>query len=131
MSQAGDLRSELDAENARWIKAFNTPDPDAFPAMYTKDALLFPDGEPPVTGGPEAIKKYWIKTIKAGLTDHTFKIVTARQDGKTAYMVSSWTVSGVDEKGVKAAYSGNTIRILERQGDGTWKTKIHMFAADR
>src|SRR5207302_24606 len=103
----------------------------AFPAMYTKDALLFPDDQPPVTGGPEAIKQFWVKTIKAGFKDHTFKIITTRRDGKIAYVVSSWTVAGVDEKGAKATYSGNTIRILERQSDGTWRTKVHMYASDR
>src|SRR5438309_842053 len=45
-AMAGDLRSEMEAENARWLKAFNTPIPDAFPAMYTEDALLFPDEQP-------------------------------------------------------------------------------------
>jgi uncharacterized protein (TIGR02246 family) len=129
-AMAGDLRSEMEAENARWLKAFNTPNPDAFPAMYAKDALLFPDHEPPVTG-PEAIKQFWVKTIKAGFRDHTFKIITTHRDAKIAYVVSSWTVTSVDHKGAKATYSGNTIRILERQSDGTWRTKIHMYASDR
>lgn len=130
-AMASDLRAELEAENARWLKAFNSPNPDAFPAMYAKDAILLPDGEKPVTGGPGEIKAYWEKNIKAGYKDHTFTIVTAHGEGKTAYMVSSWTVKGPDDKGAVVTYSGNTVRILERQADGSWQTKIHMFSSDK
>jgi ketosteroid isomerase-like protein len=113
---AADLRAAMEADNARWLAAFNTPNPAAFPAMYTKDALLLPQGAQPVTGGPEAIKRFWESNIKAGV-----------KDGKYAYQAAKWTVVLVKSTGEKIPLSGNTIRIFERQSDGTWLTKIHMF----
>lgn len=124
---AADLRSAMEADNARWLSAFNTPTPAAFPAMYTKDALLLPPGVQPVTGGPEAIKQFWESRIKAGLKDHSFEIVSVYEDGKYAYQVAKWTVVLIKDTGEKTPFSGNTVRIFERQTDGTWLTKIHMY----
>jgi hypothetical protein len=31
------------------------------------------------------------------------------------------------DNGEKTLISGHTVRIFEKQGDGTWKTKIHMY----
>ena len=126
-AMAADLRAAMEADNARWLAAFNTPNPAAFPAMYTKDALLLPQGAQPVTGGPEAIKKFWESNIKAGVKDHTFEIVSIYEDGKYAYQAAKWTVVLVKSTGESTLLSGNTIRIFERQSDGTWLTKIHIF----
>ena len=125
--RTSDLRGAMEADNARWLAAFNTPNPAAFPAMYTNDALLLPPGAQPVTGGPEAIKQFWESRIKAGAKDHTFEIVSVHEDGKYAYQVAKWTVVVVKDTGEKTPFSGNTVRIFERQGDGTWLTKVHMF----
>jgi hypothetical protein len=59
------------------------------------------------------------------------KLVIEQMDIVGDAGVSSWTVVGVNDKGAKATYSGNTIRILESQSDGTWRTKVHMYASDR
>jgi len=126
-AMGADLRGAMEADNARWLAAFNTPNPAAFPAMYTNDALLLPPGAQPVTGGPEAIKQFWESRIKAGAKDHTFEIVSVHEDGKYAYQVAKWTVVVVKDTGEKTPFSGNTVRIFERQGDGTWLTKVHMF----
>src|SRR6267143_1964671 len=117
---AADLRAAMEADNARWLAAFNTPNSAAFPAMYTKDALLLPQGVQPVTGGSEAIKQFWESRIKTGYKDHTFEIVRVHEDGKYAYQVAKWTVVLVRDTGEKTPFSGNTIRIFERQSDGTW-----------
>lgn len=49
---AADLRAAMEADNARWLAAFNTPNPADFVAMYTSDARLLPPGEQPITEGP-------------------------------------------------------------------------------
>lgn len=38
-ARAEDLRAVMEADNARWLAAYNTNNPAAFPAMYTKDAV--------------------------------------------------------------------------------------------
>ena len=72
--RADDIRPAMEAANARFVAAFNTPDTAAFPDQYTADAVLFFQGAPPVTG-PEAIRQFWEARIKLGGRDVKFEII--------------------------------------------------------
>lgn len=129
--RAEDLRAVMEADNARWLAAYNTNTPAAFPAMYAKDAVLLPPGAQPVNGN-EAIGKFWEARLKPGnRKDHTFEIVSIHQDGKYAYQVARWTVVVVKDTGERTKFSGNTVRVFERQPDGGWLTKVHIFNVDQ
>jgi uncharacterized protein (TIGR02246 family) len=121
-----DIRPAMEAINARFLAAFNTPDTAAFPALYTEDAVLIFHGVPPIIG-PEAIKRFWESRISAGARDHTFEIIETWADGKLAYQLSKAGVQFAKPTGEKTAISGHTLRVFEMQSDGTWKTKVHMF----
>ena len=123
--RADDIRAAMEAANAKWLAAFNTPDPSAFPALYTADAVVLFQGTPPVRG-PEAIGQFWGSRIKLGLKDHGFEILEAWADGKYAYQWARASVVLVKETGESRTFIGNTLRIFEKQTDGTWKTKVHM-----
>jgi uncharacterized protein (TIGR02246 family) len=125
-ARADELRAAMEADNARWLAAFNTPDPAAWTAMYTRDAILLPDTAQPITG-PEAIRQFFEGFIKAGVKEHTFEILSTRQEGNLAYQVARWTVVVVKDTGERTPLSGNTVRIFERQSDGSWLTKVHMY----
>lgn len=127
VARGEELRAVLEADNARWLAAFNTPDPAAFASMYTPDAVVLPPGTQPVTGGPEAIVRFWEARIKLGLRDHTFEIVSVRQEGRLAYQVARWTVVLVKESGERTQFTGNTVRVYELQPDGRWLTKVHIY----
>ena len=124
--RADDLRSAMEVANTQFLTAFNTPNPAAFPAMYASDSILLFQGAPPVKG-PESIRQFWESRIKLGAKDHTFDIIETWGDGKYAYQVTKTTVQLTRETGEKTLISGHTVRIFERQNDGTWKTKVHMF----
>jgi uncharacterized protein (TIGR02246 family) len=125
-ARADDVRPAMEAANAQFLAAFNTPNPSAFLPLYTADAVLFFQGAPPVKG-PEAIKQFWESRIKAGVRDHTFDIIGIGADGKYAYQVTNTTVQLVRGPGEKTLIAGHTVRIFEKQSDGTWKAKIHMY----
>jgi ketosteroid isomerase-like protein len=125
-SRADDIRPAMEAANAQFLAAFNTPSPSAFLPLYTADSVLFFQGAPPVTG-PEAIKQFWESRIKLGIRDHTFEIIETGADGKYAFQVSKATVQLVRENGEKTLIAGHTVRIFEKQSDGTWKVKTHMY----
>jgi ketosteroid isomerase-like protein len=122
-----DLLATMEADNTRWLAAFNTPNAAAFSAMHTKDAVLLPPGTKPVTGGSEAIRQFWDAAIKRGEKDHTFMIVSAYADDQYAYQVAQRTATLVKDSGEKTQLSGNTVRTLERQPDGRLLTKVHIY----
>lgn len=126
MTRADDVRAAMERANAQFLAAFNTPNPAAFLPLYTKDAVLYFQGSAPVTG-PEAIKQFWESRIKLGIRDHTFDIIEMGADGNYAYQVTRTTVQLVRDNGEKTLIAGHTVRIFERQSDGTWKAKVHMF----
>ena len=121
-----DIRLAMEAVNARFLAAFNTPNTSIFPALYTEDATLIFHGVPPIVG-PEAIKRFWESRISAGARNHTFDIIETWADGKFAYQLSKTGVELVRPTGEKTLISGHTLRVFEMQGDGTWKIKVHMF----
>jgi ketosteroid isomerase-like protein len=125
-ARADELRSAMERANAEFLEAFNRPNLAGFAALYTPDAVLLFGGLPPKTG-PEAITQFWESRIKAGARDHTFEIVNDWADGSHAFQLAKAGVQLVTPTGERIAISGYTVRIFERQSDGTWKTKVHMF----
>src|ERR1700680_348011 len=123
---ADDVRLAMEAANAQFLAAFNTPNPAGFASLYTADSILLFQGAPALTG-PEAIKQFWDSRIKAGAKDHTFEIIETGADGKFAYQVTKSSVQLVKDTGEKTLISGYSVRIFEKQSDGTWKTKVHTF----
>jgi ketosteroid isomerase-like protein len=126
VTRADDVRPAMESANAQFPAAFNTPNPAAFLPLYTKDAVLYFQGAAPVTG-PEAIKQFWESRIKLGIRDHTFDIIEMGADGNYAYQVTRSTVQLVRDNGEKTLIIGHTVRIFEKQSDGTWKAKVHMY----
>jgi ketosteroid isomerase-like protein len=126
VARADDIRPAMESANTQFLAAFNTPNPSAFLPLYTTDSVLFFQGAAPVTG-PEAIKQFWESRIKIGARDHTFDIIETGADGNYAYQVTRTTIQLVRDNGEKTLISGHTVRIFEKQSDGTWKAKIHMY----
>jgi uncharacterized protein (TIGR02246 family) len=126
-ARAEDLRAAMEADNTRWLAAYNTNTPAAFATMYTEDAVVLPPGAQPVNGR-QAIAEFWEDRLKPGnRKDHTFEIVSLQQDGQYAYQVARWTLNIIKPTGEPIKVSGNTVRIFVHQSDGSWLTKMHIF----
>jgi ketosteroid isomerase-like protein len=125
--RAEDLRAAMEADNTRWLAAFNANTPAALSAMYTTDAVVLPQGSQPVNGR-QAIGQFWEDLLKPGnRQDHTFEIVSLRRSGAYVYQVARFTLNVINKTGEPTKLSGNTVRIFERQPGGTWLTKVHIF----
>jgi uncharacterized protein (TIGR02246 family) len=118
-----EFQAAMEANNAKWLKAYNSQDAAALGKMYAEDAILIAAGNQPISGAKD-IEAYWTKDVQ-GYADHTWKILETREAGDLAYQVAEWTIA---ERGTGAQYSGNTVRILERRPDGEWLTNVHMFS---
>ena len=126
LAYADDIRAAMEKANEQWLNAFNTPNAAAFPAQYTEDAVLIPQEIMGPVKGPQAIKEYWEGAIKAGFKNHTFQLLDTKESGNFAYQLASWTVDFVKD-GKATPIAGHTMRIYEKQSDGSWKTKLHMY----
>jgi uncharacterized protein (TIGR02246 family) len=120
------LRAEMEAANASFLAAYNSQDAGAFKDLYTKDAVLLPPSTQAIFGA-DAIGAFWAERVKDGKRkNHTFEIVSVWGDGRYAYQVARYTVEMINE-GETARVTGNTVRIFEKQPDGKWLTKVHIF----
>ena len=125
-SGADELRVAMEKHNVAWLDAFNQPRIENFPGMYTADAVLMPPGGKPIQG-PQAIAEWWGSRYKAGAREHTFDLLETRDDGKLAYQSAQWTAVFVKESGERTPYTGNSLRVFEKQPDGQWKIKVHIY----
>lgn len=123
---AEELRVAMEKHNVAWLDAFNRPRIENFTDMYTADAVVMPPGGKPIQG-PQAIVEWWGSRYKAGAREHTFEILETRDDGKLAYQSAQWTAVIVKDSGERTPYTGNSLRVFEKQPDGAWKIKVHIY----
>jgi ketosteroid isomerase-like protein len=125
-----DLRAQMEAVNANFLIAYNSQSRTAFKGIYTPDAMLLPPSSPPLVGA-DAIGTFWADSIKDGKrTNPTLQIVSVWAEGRYAYQVARYTVDMVDGQGATSKVAGNAVRIFEKQPDGKWLTKVHIFNSD-
>ena len=124
-TRANSLTDEVAALNARWDAAINGPDFEALLPMYSDDAELMPPGALPVTG-PAAIRDFFAAR-GTSVRDHHLQVVRVVSFDGYAYVTSRFTALFVKDGSEPLKITGSTVRLLERQNDGTWKIKSHMF----
>jgi len=89
----------MEAANKEWSAAYNSMNGKAFPALYTKDAILMPPGVQPINGS-EAIGQFWTDLIKAGnRKNFAIEIASIQRDGNYAYQTGRWTIDQVKDNG--------------------------------
>jgi uncharacterized protein (TIGR02246 family) len=121
------LADEMVVLNARWDAAINDPSPDALLPMYTDDARLMPPGGQPLTG-PAAIRNFFAAR-GTSVRNHKLQLVEMLAIGNYAYVTSQFTALLV-KSGETTALSGSTVKLYERQPDGQWKIKSHIFVRE-
>ncbi|WGD49988.1 DUF4440 domain-containing protein [Bradyrhizobium sp. CB1650] len=124
---ADPLADEISSAAAKWDAAINNADFDALLPLYTADGRLMPPGAQPVTG-PLAIRDFFAGRGRS-VRNHKVELVDVLPIGDYAYTTSHFTATLVaNEKA--APISGSTVRLLERQPDGQWKIKSHIFVRE-
>ena len=124
---ADPLADKVTSMNAQWDVAINNADFDALLPLYAADARLMPPGAQPVTG-PRAIRDFFAGRGRS-VSNHKLELVDVLPIGNYAYTTSHFTATlMVNEKATPI--SGSTVRLLERQPDGQWKIKSHMFVRE-
>jgi uncharacterized protein (TIGR02246 family) len=124
---ADPLADKVTSINAQWDAAINNADFDALLPLYSEDGRLMAPGAQPVAG-PLAIRDFFAGRGRS-VQNHKVELVDVLPIGNYAYTTSHFTATlVVNEKATPI--SGSTVRLLERQADGHWKIKSHIFVRE-
>lgn len=63
---AWDATAVIEAENAKFVAAFNAGDADAVAALYTEDGMILPPGGDAVSGR-DGIAEFWAAAMESGV----------------------------------------------------------------
>ncbi len=113
----------IQANLLSWMYAYNTGNAEALAELYTEDAIVMPPSDETIIS-KDAIKSYWNAELSGELSAITIDPVRIKIEGDTAYQAAIWTAK-IKETG--ESVGGNVLTVLERQPDGTWKTKLHSW----
>jgi ketosteroid isomerase-like protein len=108
--------------------AARTGDMEAAMAMHTDDAMVFPPGQPMVSG-QALLRALWTEMTSAPGFAITWQVsgTSAAASGDVGY---SWgtaqlTMNGPD--GTPMSSQEKYVTIWRKQADGTWKVAVDMF----
>jgi uncharacterized protein (TIGR02246 family) len=102
--------------------AFNAGDADVLLALYEPDApLVAHTGE--VFADPAGRRSYAESffSLDPKMDLRTERII---ENGDLALVYSAWTVTGTDRDGNPVEMGGDSVVVLRRQGDGSWRFAI-------
>jgi ketosteroid isomerase-like protein len=81
---AEDFAAEMEAENVRWLAVYNDRNAQASAPLYTLDAIIVPQGGPPIKGHT-AIVQFWFEMFKNEFQDPKLEIIDLHIEGKIAF----------------------------------------------
>lgn len=122
----GDARAIAEAANAAWNNALNTGDTQALAALYAENAILSPGNGKTLAGRGE-IEGLFKGFVEGGVHNHTLEIIEVGGADGMIYQVSRWSAQGAAVDGKTPIFGGITTSVLERGGDGKWRTRSHVW----
>jgi len=115
--------------HAEFATAFNARDLDALCDMYEPTALMPSDPGAQPAQGIEAIRE----TLKGYLGMKPIMQIESKfvhQNGDLAVLRAHWSVKGAAPDGSNVEMSGDSVELIRRQPNGTWRYVIdHPFGA--
>ncbi len=118
LSHAGaaeaDLRQEIEAANATFVKHYAAKDAKALAGLYTTTARVVAPGAE-IAAGREAIATFWQGTIDSGLVVLALETVDVEAAGNTAYELGKIRLRNPDG----SEGSANFVVVWKRV-DGAW-----------
>jgi uncharacterized protein (TIGR02246 family) len=121
-----DTRSAIEANNARFMQAFEHADAAAITALYTADARLLPPNQP-MFAGAAAIKSFWQGMLSMNIKQprlETIEIAEQRADIACEVGRYSFTIPLPDGQTVTDV--GKYLVVWKRVG-GTWKLHLDIW----
>jgi len=124
-------RSDTDAiqEAARQFSAaYMRGDVEAITALYTRDAVIFPERSDAISGH-DALKGYWKHEPGQKVTRHRLIPTQVTVDGKHAYDHGIYEIAGERNGEAWGPVRGKYLVVWRREPDG-WKMQLDMWNSD-
>lgn len=127
---AGDLKAQIDANDAAWSVAANQGDAAGVAALYTEDATMLPPGMP-IQQGRAAIEKTVAEITNSGVRNIALSALDVAQFGPdTAREIGRVTLEAPGPKGRFVATEGKYVVIWKLVG-GKWKVIVDIWNLDK
>jgi ketosteroid isomerase-like protein len=113
--------------NRRWLDALETGDPEHLRELYSDNAVIMPPTDETIIGR-DPIGEYMATTPSAPpLSNYSVDIVACELAGDTVQFAGVWGADQTDYRGHAVAMTGNVLRILARQADGSWTSSYEIW----
>jgi ketosteroid isomerase-like protein len=109
----------------RFAEAVNSGDLNALSDFYESQARIVPQWSGPPVLGAAAIREHFqsLLALKGRIQVET---TTVSKAGDLALLRSKWSVTGVGPAGEPTEMSGESVEVLRRQPDGSWRAVIDL-----
>jgi ketosteroid isomerase-like protein len=118
-AQARDIKTDIDAANARFVAAFNKGDAGAIGQLYTEQATALPPGAP-MAKGRAAVQSVWQGAIQAGYKNIALKALQVDQFGTAAREIGQFSLDAPNPQKQMTHVEGKYVVLWRRVGGG-WK----------
>ncbi|MDF3052066.1 MAG: hypothetical protein K0S19_171 [Geminicoccaceae bacterium] len=106
--------------------AYMRGDTDAIMALYTRDAVIFPERSNAISGH-DAIRRYWTPKQPGGrVTRHQLTPTSVVVDGKHAYDHGTYEIAGERDGKAWGPFRGKYLVVWRREPGG-WKMQLDMW----
>ena len=120
------VRSTIESINTTWNQALNGGNAAALAALYAEDAKLSPGNGETIVGRAE-IEKLFQSFIDNGVHNHAIDIIEVGGNNHLADQVARWSANGAETDGKTPAFGGILMGVLEKQANGTWLARSHVW----
>jgi uncharacterized protein (TIGR02246 family) len=128
-AQARDIKSEIDAANAKFVAAFNKGDAAGVAELYIEQATALPPGAP-MAKGRAAIQAFWQGAIQAGYKNVTLKALQVDRYGSAAREIGQFSLDAPNPQKQMVHVEGKYVVLWRRIG-GTWKLDTDIWNANQ
>jgi ketosteroid isomerase-like protein len=120
--------SETDAikeAGRQFSAAYLRGDSDAITALYTRDAVIFPERSDAISGS-DALRRYWTRKPGQKMTRHVLIPTRIEIDGQHAYDHGIYEIAGERDGKAWGPLRGKYLVVWRREPDG-WKMQLDMW----
>lgn len=122
---SGSDSAAISEAGRQFSAAYMRGEVDALTALYTADAVIFPERSEAITG-PEAIKRYWTPRKGGKVTRHQLTPTRVVIDGKHAYDHGTYEIAGERDGKAWGPFRGKYLVVWRREPAG-WRMQLDMW----